>query len=136
MPRRFTAVLLTAVFLGGAACLFAASRRWAKYEREMQSPSDDPSDAMDETEFAFARLRYHSTRDRGRYRSWGIDANTSERHFITGLRRLTRVYGRSVEHIVDVDSDELFDWPWIYVVSGGDWVINEEEAARLRKYFD
>jgi len=102
----------------------------------MQSPSDDPPDANDETEFAFTRLRYRSTRDRARYQSWGIDANTSERHFITGLRRLTRIYGRSIEHIVDIDSDEMFDWPWIYIVSGGDWIINESQAARLRQYLD
>ncbi len=125
-----------ALLAGSALFAFAATRRWARYEYEMQSPSDDPPDGNVETEFAFARLRYHSTRDRRAYRSWGIDSNTSERHFITGLRRLTRVNGRSVELIVDIDSDEIFDWPWIYVVSGGDWIVSEEEAARLRKYFD
>ncbi|MEO8096733.1 MAG: DUF4159 domain-containing protein [Acidobacteriota bacterium] len=130
------AVLLCAVLLGGAVFAFAATRRWAKYEREMQSPSDDPPDALEETEFAFTRLRYRSNRNRARYQSWGIDANTSERLFITGLRRLTRIYGRSVEHIVDVDDDEMFDWPWIYAVSAGDWVLTEDQAARLRRYFD
>ncbi len=134
--RRLTAAIVVSLLLGGAFYSFAATRRWAKYEREMQSPADDPPDANDETEFAFTRLRYRSTRNRARYQSWGIDANTSERHFITGLRRLTRIYGRSVEHIVDIDSDEMFDWPWIYMVSGGDWVLNESQAARLRQYFD
>lgn len=128
--------MLFALLLGGAFLGLAATRRWAKYEYEMQSPADDPPDANEETEFAFTRLRYRSTRNRARYQSWGIDANTSERHFITGLRRLTRIYGRSIEHIVDIDSDEMFDWPWIYIVSGGDWVINESQAERLRKYFD
>jgi len=37
--------------------------RWARYEREMQDPIDDPPDAWDKTEFAFARLRYRSPRD-------------------------------------------------------------------------
>ncbi len=133
--RRFTAILLGALLLSSALLVFGANR-WAKYEREMQSPAVDPPDANEETEFAFARLRYRSTRNRARYQSWGIDANTSERHFITGLRRLTRIYGRSIEHIVDIDDDELFDWPWIYIVSGGDWVLNESQAARLRQYFD
>jgi hypothetical protein len=133
---RLTAATIIALLLGGAFLLPAAGRRWAKYEYEMQSPANDPPDANEETEFAFTRLRYRSTRNRARYQSWGIDANTSERHFITGLRRLTRIYGRSIEHIVDVDDDEMFDWPWIYIVSGGDWVLNESQAARLRKYFD
>jgi hypothetical protein len=134
--RRLTAALVFSLLLGGAFCVIAAQRRWAKYVREMQSPADDPPDANEETEFAFTRLRSRSNRDRPRYQSWGIDANTSERHFITGLRRLTRIYGRSIEHIVDIDSDEMFDWPWIYIVSGGDWVLSESQAARLRKYFD
>lgn len=133
--RRLCAVLLAVLALSGLLHAFG-NRRWAKYEYEMQSPSDDPPDANEETEFAFARLRYSGNRDRSRYRSWGIDANTSERHFITGLRRLTRIYGRSVEHIVDIDDDELFEWPWIYVVSGGDWVLTELEGERLRKYFE
>jgi hypothetical protein len=127
---------MAAILLAGSFFALTAARRWAKYEREMQSPADDPPDALQETEFAFTRLRYRSNRNRGRYMAWGIDANTSERHFITGLRRLSRVDGRSIEHIVDVDSDEMFDWPLLYVVSGGDWVLSEEQAARLREYFD
>ncbi len=134
--RRFTALLLGALLTGSALFAFAATRRWAQYERELQSPVDDPPDAYQETEFAFTRLRYRSTRDRPRYRSWGIDGNQSDRHFITGLRRLTRVNGRSVEQIVDVGSDEMFDWPWIYISTGGDWILQDSEAERIKKYLD
>jgi len=116
-------------------------RRWAMYEREMQDPADDPPDAWDETEFAFARLRYRSDRDGGgfRFRSrsrWGIDANKSDRQFLAGLRRLTRVNARSVEQIVDIDSDEIFNWPWLYAVGIGDWKLNAAQALRMRQYFD
>lgn len=115
-------------------------RRWAMYEREMQDPADDPPDAWEETEFAFARLRYRSERDRfGGFRMrsrWGIDANKSDRQFIAAVRRLTRIHARSVEQIVDIDSDEIFNWPWLYAVGIGDWKLNEAQAARLRKYFD
>jgi hypothetical protein len=118
--------------------LFAApaANRWARYEPEMQNPVDDPPDAWEKTEFAFARLRYRSDRG-GWYRArWGIDANKSERQFIQGVRRLTRIHARSIEHIVDIDSDEIFDWPWLYAVGAGDWTLSESHAARLRKYFD
>ncbi len=130
--------LLTAV----AAAVWGQSqgggRRWAKYEREMQNPADDPPDAWEKTEFAFARLRYQSGRDRGGWRRgsrWGVDANKSERQFIQGLRRLTRVHARSVEEVVDIDSDEIFDWPWIYAVGVGDWSLTDAHARRLRQYF-
>jgi len=114
-----------------------AGRRWEKYEHEMQNPAEDPPDAWEKTEFAFARLRYRSRMDgfwrRGR---WGTDANKSERQFIQGLRRLTRVHARSVEEIVDVESEAMFDWPWLYAVGVGDWTISEAHAARLRAYFE
>jgi len=116
-------------------------RRWAMYEREMQDPADDPPDAWEETEFAFARLRYRSDRD-GRSRGfrarsrWGIDANKSDRQFLAGVRRLTRIHTRSVEHIIDIDSDEIFNWPWLYAVGIGDWKLTQSQAARMRAYFD
>ena len=113
-----------------------AGRRWARYEREMQNPADDPPDAWEQTEFAFGRLRYHSIRDRYYRWRWGTDANKSERQFVQGLRRLTRIHTRSVEEIVDIDSDEIYDWPWIYAVAAGDWNLTPDHATRLRYYFE
>ena len=138
-------VIGAAVALVAAGLVLAAAasppgaggvRRWAKYESEMQNPVDDPPDAWEKTEFAFARLRYRSGRD-GRWRAgrWGVDANKSDRQFIQGLRRLTRIHARSVEEIVDIESDEIFDWPWIYAVGVGDWTFSDSHALRLRQYF-
>jgi hypothetical protein len=125
------------------ACLVAAQssgqgRRWAQYEREMQNPADDPPDAWEKTEFAWGRLRYRSNRDGYYWRGsrWGVDANKSDRQFIQGLRRLTRIHARSVEQIVDVDSNDLFDWPWLYAVGVGDWIFSESQATRLREFFE
>jgi len=107
----------------------------AQYEREMQNPVDDPPDATEKTEFSFARLRY---RGFGGYRrsSWGTDSNKAERQFVQGLRRLTRVHTRSVEQIVDVDSDEIYNWPWLYAVEVGYWDLDQSQAKRLRDYLD
>jgi hypothetical protein len=111
-------------------------RRWAMYENEMQDPADDPPDAWEKTEFAFARLRFRSPLD-GYYRKrWGTDANKGERQFIMGLRRLTRIHVRSVEEIVDVGSDEIYKWPWLYGVAIGDWELTDSEAKRLQNYFE
>ena len=133
--RRGIAVLLLVVTLA-IAQHGSPGRRWAQYEDEMQNPADDPADAWEQTEFAFARLRYRSGRSRFWGSRWGIDANKSERQFIQGLRRLTRVHARSVEQIVDIDSDEIYDWPWLYAVGVGGWGFNASQAARLRKYFE
>src|SRR6266700_2789005 len=108
--RRILALLLAAAALLIGQQTFRQNR-WARYEHEMQDPIDDPPDAWDQTEFAFARLRYRSPRDAyfRRFARWGTDANKSERLFMKAIRRLTRVHTRSVEEIVDIDSDEVFN---------------------------
>jgi hypothetical protein len=135
-----------AIFLCTVMLLLAAAaqqRRWAQYESEMQNPAEDPPDAWVEGEFAFGRLRYRSSRDGGRggyyWRArsrWGVDANKSDRQFISGVRRLTRLDARSVEQIVDIDSDDMYDWPWLYAVGVGDWNFTAAQAARLRQFFE
>jgi hypothetical protein len=52
------------------------------------------------------------------------------------VRRLTRLHSRSIEQIVDIDSDEMFNWPWLYAVAAGDWRVSQPQADRLRRYFD
>jgi hypothetical protein len=114
----------------------AGQRRSQAYEYEMQNPVIDPPDAFEEGEFAFARLRYRSP-GRGYYGdSWGTDSNKAERIFLTGIRRLTGIHARSVEEIVDIDGDEIFEWPWLYAVEVGNWDLSDLQAARLREYLD
>lgn len=149
MTARVVLALAFALTVLGA--LFASQRpsngqrRSQAYEHEMQSPADhDPADAWREGEFAFARLRYRSFsldgrrggRFRGRGNSWGTDSNTAERHLMEGVRRLTRIDARSVEEIIDADSDEMFKWPWLYAVEVGHWELSEAQAKRIREYLD
>src|SRR6266481_249135 len=103
----------------------------SQYEYEMQNPVDDPPDAREKAEYAFARLRYRGLRGYRRS-SWGTDSNKAERQFVQGVRRLTR----SVEQIIDVDSDEIFKWPWLYAVEVGYWELDERQALRIREYLD
>ena len=114
----------------------SAQRRSQDYEHEMQNPVLDPPDAFEEGEFVFARLRYRSP-GRGYYGdSWGTDSNKAERIFLTGVRRLTGIHSRSVEEIVDIDGDEIYEWPWLYAVEVGNWDLSDSQAARLREYLD
>jgi hypothetical protein len=124
----------------------AYQRVSSQYEYEMQNPAIDPPDAGEKTEYAFARLRYRSVgrggfrggfgRRGGRGNSWATDSNKAERQFVQGVRRLTRVHTRSVEQIIDVDSNDVFDWPWLYAVEVGRWELSDEQAKRLRDYLD
>ncbi len=133
--RRITAVLVLAMALW--SFLYGwRQRRWSAYEYEMQNPADDPPDAYEDTEFAFARLRYRSIGRRYRAVAGAPDSNKAERQFIQGIRRLTGIHAQSVEEIIDVDSDELFNWPWLYAVEAGYWDLSESQAKRLREYLD
>jgi len=110
----------------------------AQYEAEMQDPVDDPPNARRKGAFSIGRLRYRSpldTRRRfGGYARWGIDANKGDRLFIGILGRLTRIDVAPVETIIDVDSDEMFNSPFLFAVSVGDWQLSPTQAQRLGEY--
>jgi len=137
--------LASIVILSALSVLFAqfrpklpgGTRKWQQYEYEMQDPVEDPPDAFLAGEFVFGRLRYRSPRDgRGAYARWGIDANKGDRIFLSTLRRLTRIHTQSTEDIIDVDSDAMYDSPFLFAVSPGDWRLSPAHAERLRNYFD
>src|SRR6185503_1241053 len=112
-------------------------RIWARYEPEMQDPIDDPPDAGRKGEFTIGRLRYRSPLDRrrfGGYARWGIDANKGDRLFIGILRRLTRIDVAPIETIIDVDSDEIFETPFLLAISVGDWKLSPSQAQRIGEY--
>ena len=118
-----------------AAVLYA--QRGYRYRQLDDEEVPMPADAGEKTEYVFARLRYPSYR--GSYYGWGswaTDYPKADRQFLQGLRRLTRIHGRSVEQVVDLEADHIFDYPWIYAVEVGRWSLSEEQAAKLREYLD
>ncbi len=129
-----TAVLL----LLGAAFLWAWQRRGLPFlSFEEDNPAPIPPDAGEKTEFYFARLRYPSVRYGGYWGfrgAWSTDYPKADRQFLQGVRRLTRIHVRSVEEVVDLDTDEIFNYPWVYAVEVGHWNLSDAQAAKLREY--
>lgn len=137
MHLRTTAVLALLALSATLAFPQLRHRVWERYEHEMQDPVEDPPDVGRKGEFALGRLRYRSPMDRGRFYSrWGIDANKGDRVFIGLLHRLTRIDAEPIETIVDVTEDEIFNHPFLFAVSVGDWQLSPDHAQRLRQYFD
>lgn len=133
MPWR-VAALCGLLILG--AGLFA-QRGFRSFWDEEDNPAPIPPDAGEKTEFVFGRLRYPGFR--GRYwgrGSWSTDYPKADRQFLQGLRRLSRIHTRSVEQVVDIDSDEIYQYPWLYAVEVGHWELNERQAQRLRDYLN
>jgi hypothetical protein len=130
--RWWNAFLL--VTLAGSLLAFAAQR--FRNFREDAASEEAEAARTDKAEFAFARLRYTDLGG-GRFFGgwWATDYPKSDRQFVMGLRRLTRIHTRAIEQVVDVNSDMIYDWPWIYVEqAGGIWTLSASEAARLRSY--
>jgi hypothetical protein len=49
---------------------------------------------------------------------------------------LSLVNIKSIEHIVDVDSDDIYDYPFLYAVAAGHWRLSYSQAERLGKFFE
>jgi hypothetical protein len=107
-----------------------------------------PSDYQDKTEWVRARLRYPDIygypdnprltiggRDFPGY--WTMDYPRSDRHLLAGVRRLTRIDARSVEQVVSLDgTDDIYNWPTLYAVEVGHWLLRDKEATQLREYLN
>ena len=88
-------------------------------------------------EFEFARLIYADAGGRGSFRgrgAWLTDYPEAEVHLLQGLGRLTRVTLGGEGTFVDLQSDDIMDYPWLYAVEVGRWHLSDAEAARLREY--
>jgi Domain of unknown function (DUF4159) len=106
--------------------------------------ADVPADP-DGSEFHFARLIYggdgFSDRFAGRGNSWTTDMPEAEHFFMQGLQRLTLVDGATVSlysgagsERINLNEDNVFDYPFLYAVEVGHWQLTGEEAAILRDY--
>ena len=106
---------------------------------------DDDSPANVKAEFYWSRLAYSANMEsvesssfghRGYWgrSTWSRDYPKADRQFLIAMHRLTRIDGRPTEQVVTLDSDEIFNYPWIYAVQVQTWSFTDAEAKRLREY--
>ena len=65
---------------------------------------------------------------------WSRDYPKADNDCLIALRRLTHINSPSPLNVVDLDSDHIFDYPWIYAVQVNTWTFTEDEAKRLHDY--
>jgi len=140
-----------------ASAAFAAYFAPDAFAQEIRSlPDTDPGTSESESgkaEFYWSRLRYTSS-GYGRsgygygggyggyggsgfgfgFMGWSRDYPKADRQFLMALKRLTRIQMRPTEQVVDLDSDEIFNYPWVYAVQVANWRFTDAEAKRLREY--
>jgi len=154
--RRVSALVVPLALASGVVAFQGGSQWYQRFQRQSQAPSypsysfDDygPSHSNEKAEFYWSRLRYTARTDTyggGGYGygygygygfgySWSRDYPKADRQFLMALRRLTRIEARSTEQVVDLDSDEIFNYPWVYAVQVANWTFTDAQAKRLRDY--
>jgi hypothetical protein len=93
-------------------------------------------------EFAWSRLRYTPLGgsfggfgySRGGFNTWSRDYPKADITFLAALRRLTRVDARSYQQVVDLETEDIFNFPFVYAVQVQSWTFSEQQASRLRDY--
>jgi hypothetical protein len=133
---------------GGVACgLFALQGDHAAYSQELRALPDVTQSSGDKAEFYWSRLRYTSSGygESGYgygygggfgfgFFGWSRDYPKADRQMLMALKRLTRVEMRPTEQVVDLDSDDIFNYPWVYAVQVANWTFTDAEAKRLREF--
>ncbi len=108
------------------------------FQRTADWDSQTPQ-STEKAEFSWSRLSYAGNMGSSGYgyhhfASWSRDYPKADRQFLIALNRLTRVNGRTTEQVVNLDSDDIFNYPFVYAVQVQNWTFTEEEAKRLREY--
>ncbi len=139
MSRPLLAIgLLCSLSLG----LFAFQR--GRGRMGMFNEPDSPSVP---SEFYFSRMQYTAGYASGGsfgfrgFRGgfgggWAQDFPRADNDCLVVLRRLTRLDARANLNVVDLDSDRIFDYPWVYAIHVDTWSFTDDEAKRLRAYLE
>ena len=91
-----------------------------------------------ESEFVFARVQFNMNFDAlfQREAPWHHDYPYSEDFFLGVVRELTVIHAsREAYQIVQLDSPDIFHYPFLYISEPGYMDLTEAETQNLRNYF-
>lgn len=85
--------------------------------------------AQNETGFQIARLKYSGGGD------WYNDPS-AEVNLLKFVQANTNIKVNALYKFVDVSSDEIFSYPFLFLTGHGNIVFSTDEVNRLRKYLE
>ncbi|HEY7118949.1 MAG TPA: DUF4159 domain-containing protein [Tepidisphaeraceae bacterium] len=134
-------ILLGAVVLGTLAGGIAFAQRYRRIDHsahEIPPLVDRHGIDLWENEpqfkndvFTFVRIRWHSWRGGD---IWLTDYPDSDLNFSFRLQQLTSLKVDPHPKQLDLTDEEIFDYPFIYMLEVGSLEFTDEEVANLRKY--
>jgi len=101
--------------------------------------SAKPDPPSQDNEFVYARIRYHMTPEAIFVREvpWHHDYPYGDQMFPTVVAEVTNIKTSSVAYqIVDIDSPELFKYPFAYLCEPGYLHLSMKDVINLREYLD
>jgi len=136
----WTLLLLGAGFAVGVAQM---DEDYVSLWRDLESKRRAPAD----TEFVFARVRFRDFRGGfgafggfggfGGKPGWAHDYPSAEQHILQVASEATGINLRKDSYvIVELESEELFQYPFVYFSEVGTMNLTDREIENLREYFN
>lgn len=117
----------------GGNCLVPGYR--GDGSEDLPTPRD-----IDRSGFVYARLLYHPIpgwRRGTREIPWHHDYPDGDTMFPTSLERLTLAHtSPEAYQIVDIESEELFNYPFVYLAEPGYLDLSPDDVKKMRQYLD
>ncbi|HEY7679895.1 MAG TPA: DUF4159 domain-containing protein [Terriglobia bacterium] len=140
MTRTLLAIGVIAGLIGGSICAIAVAQRDEDYEslwRDLESNRRPPND----TEFIFARVRFQGSQGDfagfGGKPGWAHDYPDAEKHILQVASEATGVNLHKESYvIVNLDSEEIFNYPFLYFSEVGGLDLTDRELANLREHLN
>ena len=126
--KRRTRLIVAVLILSTLASVVFAQRDYRRF-----APNPDGPLIGEPKEWTFARLAYDGAGGR-RGSGFAVDYPGAEQHVSQAVERLTRIDVHPDGHVVSPNSDDLFDYPWLYGVEVWSWTFTDSQAARMREH--
>ena len=146
IPRKYgIALLLLGAALISAYGQFRGPRYrggFNSYNEQEQKEQDEMAKALkpgfEEDTFTFARLKFGSDTGYGfgRGRSWNDDTPEADLTLGYRLYQVTSLKVRPGLHWIDITTNDLPKYPFIYLAGAGRLDLTDEEAGVLRRYLN
>ncbi len=142
-----TLILMTLAAAGATGGLVVAQQDWLRdnyggryggyrmhYVDTNLSPMWPENREFRHDVFTFARVRYTSARDVWGQPQWSVDYPDSDMNLSYRLKELTSLEVNPVPVIVDLDSEEMFNYPFVYLIEPGQMRLTDAEVENFREY--
>ena len=112
-------------------------RHWSnRHDPRRGVPDWEENEKFKHDVFTFARVQYTSWSDNYRRGKWDTDWPDSDLNFSYRLQELTSMKVHPDGVIVKLTDEELFDYPFLYLIEPGHMMLSEAEVLNMRKYLN